>query len=64
MKEVEVCCRVAKLDLSTSVSRDIDSEFLFIALLLYMIMLKIQRGLCITQFPILIYSEFEMNLNV
>ena len=66
IKEVQACCRDAKLDFSMSVSRDINSQFLFVALSLCMIILKIQRGLCIILFPILIYfiTSLKMNLNV
>lgn len=66
VEEPRACCRDAQLHFSASVSRDTDSDFLFAALLLYMIMLKIQRGLCIILFPILIYSimSLKMNLNV
>lgn len=59
MKEAQACCRDANLDFSTSISRDIDSEFLFVVSLLYVIMLIVQSGLWIIPFSILIYSEFE-----
>ena len=60
IKEVQACCKYAKLHFSMPVSGDIDSEFLFVALLLDMIMLKIQRELCIILFPFLkIQSESE-----
>lgn len=44
MKEVQACCRDAKLNFSMSVSRGINSQFLFVALSLCMIILKILRG--------------------
>lgn len=59
MTEVQACCKDANLDFSMSLSRNTDSQFLFVVLLLYMIMLKSLRGLCIILFPIMIYFEYE-----
>lgn len=52
-------CRESTLDFPTSISRNIDSESLFVVLLLYMIVLIIQSGLWIILFSIQIYPELE-----
>lgn len=60
-KEAKAFCRNANLDSSIWFFNvnltDIDSEFLFVALLLRVIMLMVQSQLCIILFSTLMYSE-------